>query len=69
MSGYYPFQPFMEPDDIRVFKANVGALLRDREAFTVVDGLFDMSADLRAGQERILARVREVREQVEGMTG
>jgi hypothetical protein len=58
-SGYYPVLPF-EADRRVAFPMDADALLRSREAYTVVDGLYDMAADMRVFQAFMLARVRDL---------
>jgi hypothetical protein len=44
------------------YSLDVDSFLRSREAYTVIDGLYDMAADLRAFQSSTLSRVREVQD-------
>lgn len=59
LRGYYPNPPF-GPDRRVAFSLDVDSFLRDRSAYVVVDGLYDMGADIRNGQSRLLGRVRDV---------
>ncbi len=59
--AYYPVLPF-ETDRRVAYSLDVDSFLRSREAYTVIDGLYDMAADLRAFQSSMLSRVREVQD-------
>lgn len=56
---YYPTPPFGA--DRRVaFPLDVEALLQSKEAYTAIDGIYDMSADMRVFQMVTLDRTRDV---------
>ena len=59
MEGFYPVLPF--GPDRRVAFADEPAFLTDRDAHRTIDGLFDMVADMRYLQERMLHHVHEMR--------
>lgn len=59
--SYYSPLPF-EPDQRVAYSLDVDSFLRSREAYVVIDGLYDMAADLRAFQSGMLNRVREVQD-------
>ena len=59
--NYYSPPPF-ETDRRVAYSLDVDSFLRSREAYIVIDGLYDMAADLRAFQGEMLSRVREVQD-------
>ena len=56
--GYYPVLPF-DADGRVPYPLDIDALLRSREAYTALDGLYDMAADLRYFQRYFLRRVQD----------
>ena len=59
--AYYPVLPF-RADGRVTYPLDVDALLRSREAYTALDGLYDMASDLRVFQSFLLRRVRETQD-------
>lgn len=59
IEGFYPVLPF--GTDRRVAFSDEPAFLTDRDAHRTIDGLFDMVADMRILQARMLHEVREMR--------
>lgn len=59
MEGFYPVLPF--GPDRRVAFSDEPAFLTDRDAHRTIDGLFDMVADMRVLQERMMREIQGMR--------
>lgn len=62
LNRYYPVLPFSANRRRVAFPIDSEAFLANREAYTAIDGLYDMAADMRVFQTFMLNRVREVQD-------